>query len=75
MVVDIAEPLIAASPANTATHTIDAMPPMYPYIARAALRHIRSSTQREDVGWLRSAEDVLQISLDTYFQRWSVNND
>jgi hypothetical protein len=75
MVVETAESLIAASPANTATHLIDAMPPMYPYIARAALRHIHSSTQREDVGWLRSAEDVLQTSLDKYFQRWSVGDD
>jgi hypothetical protein len=69
MVVDIAENLIAA------TLMIDGMPPMYPYIARAALRHIHSSTQREDVGWLRSAEDVLQTSLDKYFQRWSVSDD
>ena len=75
MVVDIAESLIAASPANTATHMIDGMPPTYPYIARAALRHIHNSTQREDVGWLRSAEDVLQTSLDKYFQRWSVSDD
>jgi hypothetical protein len=75
MVVDIAETLIAASPANAVTHTIDAMPPMYPYIARATLRHIHSGTQREDVGWLRNAEDVLQTSLDKYFQRWSVSDD
>ena len=71
MVVDIAQSLIAASPANTATHLIDTMPPMYPYIARAALRHIHSSTEREDVGWMRSAEDVLQTSLSKYLQRWS----
>jgi hypothetical protein len=75
MVVDIAKSLIAVSPANTATHTVDAMPPMYPYIAHAALKHIHSSTQRQDVGWLRSAEDVLQASLDKYFQRWSVSDD
>jgi hypothetical protein len=62
MVVDTAEFLIATAPANTATHMIDAMPPIYPYIALAVLRHIHSSTQREDVGWLMGAEDVLQIS-------------
>jgi len=73
MVVDIAESLIAASPANTATDMTDSMPPIYPYIARAALRHISSSIQRENVGWLRSAKDVLQKSLHKYFQRWSVN--
>ena len=67
MVVDIAETLIAD------TAIIDAMPPMYPYIARAALRHVRSIGQREDFGWLRSAEDVLQISIDRYFERWSVD--
>jgi hypothetical protein len=75
MVVDIAESLIAASPTNTMTHMIDAMPPVYPYIARAALRHIGNSTQREDVSWLRSAEDMLQTSLDKYLQRWSVSDD
>jgi hypothetical protein len=75
MAVDIAENLIAASPANTATCMVDGMPPMYPYIARAALRHIHSRTQREDVDWVRSAEDVLQTSLDKYFQRWSVSDD
>lgn len=74
MVVDIAESLIAASPTNTTTTTVDAMPPMYPYIARAALRHVHSSTRGEDVGWL-SADDVLQTSLDKYFQRWSVSDD
>ncbi|KAI9742754.1 MAG: hypothetical protein M1818_003483 [Claussenomyces sp. TS43310] len=57
MVVDIAESLIAASLANTATK-IDAMPPMYPYIARTALRYIHS-TPREDVDWPRNVEDVL----------------
>jgi hypothetical protein len=75
MVVDIAESLIAASPANMATHKVDAMPPMYPYIARAALRHIHSSTRREGVGWLRSAEGVLQTSLNKYFERWNVCDD
>jgi hypothetical protein len=75
MVIDTAETLIATSPANTATHTIDAMPPMYPYIARAARRHIHSNTQRGGVGWLRSAEDTLQTSLDKYFQRWGVSDD
>ncbi|EXJ89344.1 hypothetical protein A1O3_02411 [Capronia epimyces CBS 606.96] len=85
MVVDIAESLIAAtatttarnataSPTNTTTttHTVDAMPPIYPYVARAALRHICSSAQRADAGWLRGAENVLQASLDKYSQRWSV---
>ncbi|KAK3938151.1 hypothetical protein QBC46DRAFT_356094 [Diplogelasinospora grovesii] len=68
MAIDIAESLIAAPNANT-THTIDATPPTYPYIARAALRHICSSTQREDVGWSGSAEDMVHRSLDKYFQR------
>jgi hypothetical protein len=72
MVVDIAETLIAASPANTQVQMIDAMPPIYPYIARAALKHVRNSTQRESVGWLRSAEDVLHTSLDKYFRRWGL---
>jgi hypothetical protein len=75
MVIDTAETLISTSPTNTAMHTIDAMPPMYSYIARAALRYIHSNTQREGVGWLRSAEDVLQTSLDKYFQRWGVSDD
>jgi hypothetical protein len=75
MVVDTAECLIAASPANTAKHTIDYMPPIYPYVARAALSNIHSSAPREDVGWLRSAEGVLQTSLDKYFKRWSVSDD
>ncbi len=75
MVVDIAESLIAASPTSTATYTIDAMPPIYQYIVRAALRHIQNSTGKGDVGWLSSAEDALQTSLKKYFQRWSVSND
>jgi hypothetical protein len=66
MVVDIAASLIVA------TQTIDVMPPIYPYIAHAALRHIRSNTQREDTSWPRSAQDVLQASLDKYRARWSV---
>lgn len=74
MVVDTAECLIAMSPTNTTTQMIDAMPPMYPYVARAALRHIRRRSQREEVSWLRSAEDVIQPSLDKYFQRWSVTD-
>ncbi|KAF2491658.1 hypothetical protein BU16DRAFT_565360 [Lophium mytilinum] len=74
MVVEIAETLVAASPANTATQPIDAMPPMYPYIARAALRHIHSSTRSEGVDCMSSAEDVLQTSLDRYFQRWGVSD-
>ena len=74
MVVDIAESLIAASPVKPATHRIDAMPPMYPYIVHAALRHIHSSTQREDVSWMGSAEDVLHTSLDKFFQRWNVSD-
>lgn len=73
MVVDIAESLVATSSANTATYTVDAMPPMYSYVARAALKNIRSSTQREDGGWLRNAENVLQSSLDKYLERWSVS--
>ena len=77
MVVDIAESLlIDASPTNMAIYTIDFMPPTYPYVARAALKHIHSNTQREDVAdRLRSAEDVLRTSLDKYFQRWSVSDD
>lgn len=76
IVVDIAETLIAASPVNTATELIDTMPPIYPYIARVALRHIDSSTQRDDTGlWLGSARDVLQTSVDRYFERWNVSDD
>lgn len=75
MVVDVAESLIAASTDTTAIHMVDGMPPIYPYVAGAALRHIRSSTQREDAGWLRSAEDVLQTFLDKYSQRWNASND
>jgi len=71
MVVDIAEWLISSSPGNAATDTVDAMPPMYPYIARAALRNIHSSTQSEDTGWIRNAEDVLQTCLVKYLQRWT----
>ncbi|KAN0096723.1 hypothetical protein V8E51_015528 [Hyaloscypha variabilis] len=63
MVLDIAETLVTSSPANQGTQTIDGMPPI----------HIRSSAQRQDVGWLGSAEDVLRMSLDRYFQRWSVS--
>jgi hypothetical protein len=73
IVLDIAETLIGPSPGNTAMHTIDGMPPMYPYIACAALRHIHSSAQMQDVGWLGNAEDVLRVSLDRYFQHWSVS--
>ena len=72
IVVDIAETLIVASPANTGTQTIDAMPPIYPYIARAALRQVRSIAPTEDGSWLRSAEDVLRMSIHRYCERWSV---
>ena len=75
MVVDIAEFIIGGSKTNTATHIVDLMPPMYPYIVHAALRHIHSSPKRKDISWLSGAEDVLQASLDRYLQRWSVNHD
>ena len=76
MVANIAESLIDLSPANAATSMMDAMPPMYPYIARTALKNIHRNlqTQREDAGWWRSAEDVLQTSLNKYFQRWGVSD-
>ncbi len=72
MVVDTAEFLVTGSTAHTATQIVDAMPPMYPYVAQAALRHIHSSNYREDVGWMKDAEEVLQTSLKKYFQRWSM---
>lgn len=71
MVVDTAESLLA--PTNTVTDTMDSMPPTYPYIARAALMHIGNGPQREDDGWSRNADGVLQTSLDKYSQRWDVN--
>jgi hypothetical protein len=74
MVVDIARTLIATSPANTLLQMIDGMPPMYPYIARAALRHIHNSNQREGASWQGNEEYVLQTSLDKYFQRWGVSD-
>jgi hypothetical protein len=75
MVVEIAEIPITASAANTPTKMIDSMPPIFPYIVRAALKHIHISAQREDVGWLRSEEGVLRTSLGKYFQRWGVNDN
>jgi hypothetical protein len=75
MVVDIAKFLVATSPVNTTTYTVDVMPPMYPHLAHAALKHIRSSAQRENVAWLESAEDVIQTSLSEYFRRWGVCDD
>jgi hypothetical protein len=70
MVVDIAESLIGPP----ATSMIDDMPPTYPYIARASLRHIQKKTRGECNGWLKS-EEVLTTSLSRYFQRWGVSND
>lgn len=70
MVVDIAESLVE----TPATSLIDGMPPTYPYIARAALRHIHNKTPGEHVGWLKS-EEVLTTSLSRYFQRWGVSYD
>lgn len=52
---------------------IDTMPPIYPYVAHAALKHIQSNIQREDVGCLRNAENVLQIVLEKYSRRWNLN--
>ncbi|KAF7556148.1 hypothetical protein G7Z17_g1640 [Cylindrodendrum hubeiense] len=72
IVFDTAESLVAASPVNTVI--IDSMPPTYPYIARAALRHIHSDTRKENVACLKSAEEVIQTSLDKYFKRWSVGD-
>lgn len=70
MVLDIAECLIAPG-----TNTIDAMPSMYPYNARAALMHIHTSTQRKDGSRLSSVEDVIRKSLTKYSQRWGVSDD
>lgn len=75
MVVDMAESILADSVANATTKTIDAMPPTYPHIARAALKHIRSSKQGETLSWPDTAEDVIQTSLDRYVQRWALNID
>ncbi|OKL61727.1 hypothetical protein UA08_03064 [Talaromyces atroroseus] len=75
VVVDIAESVILGFPANTATSVIDAMPPMFPYITRAALTHINNRVQNENTSWLRSDEDVLQTAINKYFQRWNVNTD
>lgn len=75
MVIDIANNLIAPSPANTKTRLIDGMPPMYPYIARAALLHIKSRIQMEDIDWMRGAENTARISLDKYSQRWGLTED
>ena len=72
MVVDIAESLVDESPGSTALLAIDAMPPTYPYIARAALKHLRSSADAEDLDWLGRAKQALQTSLDKYFRRWGV---
>jgi hypothetical protein len=74
MVVDIAEYLIGPSHADTATYAIDAMPPIYIYNARDALKHIHSSSRMDDATWLRNAENVLQTSLDKYLQRWSIRD-
>lgn len=74
MVKDIADTLLTSSPANTTTQIIDGMPPVYPYIAYAGLRHIRRSAQRGNIDWLKSAEEMIQRSLDTWFQRWSVDD-
>lgn len=75
MVIDIAESLIAPTGEDMTTYTVDTMPPIYPYNARAALKHIHTRTRAEDDSWLRNAENVLQASLDKYFQRWGVRDD
>lgn len=74
IVVDIAESLIAPAPANTATFTVDAMPLVYPYNARAALKHLDTSTRVEDADWLRNADGVLKKSLVRYFKLWGVSD-
>lgn len=74
MVVDIAETLVSAPPINGVPRIVDAMPPTYPYIARAAMRYVHRNVQREDVDWSSSAEEVLQASLGIYFQRWSIDD-
>jgi hypothetical protein len=56
---------------------IDVMPPMYPYMVRAALGHIHTigdDTEKKEAGWLESGRAVLQRYLARYCDRWSVSN-
>jgi len=69
MVIDIAESLCVSE------RMLDGMPPMYPYIARAALRYIESEAGMEDGGWLERGGEVLRGSLGRYFGRWGVSGD
>jgi hypothetical protein len=72
IVFDIAKSLVNGSPEITATTLIDAMPPIFPYIARASLRHISHKPQSEDT---KSAMDILERAIKSYFYRWRVSND
>lgn len=72
MVVDIAQSLVAC--AADAKYTVDAMPPTYPYIARAALSHARRIVDKE-MDWMSNAENILQSSHDMFSQRWGITHD
>ena len=65
MVVDIPDSLTE----KTTVFTVDAMPPVYPYVVRAALRHIHSRSPKGDMGLLNSFKVVLRVSLDRFYER------
>ncbi len=68
MVIDIAD-----SHENMVPYPINSLTPSYAYILRAALKHVRGSTWRQNV-WPRDAEERLQSSLDRSNHRWGVVN-
>ncbi|KAI9708023.1 MAG: hypothetical protein M1820_004227 [Bogoriella megaspora] len=69
MVVDIGETLVADM------STVDGMPPMWPYVVRAALKHLSSSSGRENNGWMETAEEILKTSLSKYLRRWGISEE
>ncbi|KAF2663574.1 hypothetical protein BT63DRAFT_461301 [Microthyrium microscopicum] len=73
IVIAIAGNLVTVSPANSGMQMIDNMPPMYPYIARVAIRHIRDRVKTGSGSWSASAREALERSINTYFERWDVS--
>ncbi|KIW04095.1 hypothetical protein, variant [Verruconis gallopava] len=72
MALDILQFLSAAHLESAATPRIDAMPPMYPYVACAALDHLHHTSQNKDVAWLAGAVDLLRRFFARYYQHWTV---
>jgi hypothetical protein len=55
------------------TCTTSCTAPSFPYLIRAALRHVYKKTAWEDDSWSQSAEERLRTSLDQFSQHCEGN--